>query len=111
MTGPLPEDVLEAKKGALMHTVPHHAMPATRRVRKQWVSALLWLLFCAAMVVIGLFLTPEFGAVDAPDGVPLLHTVAVHDDAVDAAVPMAAVVLLPYEQPGTPVAWAKNHVN
>jgi len=73
MTGPLPEDVLEAKKGALMHTVPHHAMPATRRVRKQWVSALLWLLFCAAMVVIGLFLTPEFGAVDAPDGVPLLR--------------------------------------
>ncbi len=89
-----------------MHTVPHHPMPATHRVREQWIFALVWLLFCAAMVAIGLFLTPELGAVDAPDGLPLLHTAALHDDAADAAVPMAATVLLPYEQPGTLVAWA-----
>lgn len=65
-----------------------------------WVFALVWLLFCAAMVAIALFLTPRIGAGYAsadlaiPDVSP---EPALDDAAIELAIPMAATVLYPNE--------------
>ena len=47
---------------------------------KPWVSALVWLLFCAAMVAVALFLTSQIGAAYASDHLPQAN------DAVAGAV-------------------------
>ncbi len=67
-------------------------MPPARAGRATWLLALAWLLFCAAMVAVVLFLTPRMGAAYAVAGVP---TVASTDSA--QAIPMAATALYPNE--------------
>ena len=75
-------------------------MPIPKASREPWLSALVWLLFCAAMVAVALFLTPRIGAAYASDDLtipddasaPVLASV---DN--EHAVPMAATVLYPNE--------------
>lgn len=90
-------------------------MPRCRSARERWLAAALaWLLFCAAMVAVGLFLTPRIGtgyAVEkriVPATIPAADSTLVAD-MVEAAVPMAATVLYPNEPGavGTPAILAK----
>lgn len=58
-------------------------MPLPPARRSGWWMALLWGTFCAAVVAIALWLSPEWGTV--------------HAEPADHAVPMAATVLYPHE--------------
>lgn len=77
-------------------------MPMRKASREPWVSALVWLLFCAAMVAVALFLTPRIGAAYAsedltiPDETPTPALANANSDS-ESAVPMAATVLYPNE--------------
>ncbi|WP_295955041.1 hypothetical protein [Rhodoferax sp.] len=75
-------------------------MPIPKPSRERWVSAVVWLLFCAAMVAVALFLTPRIGAAYASDDLTIpdevaAPTLASTDDG--HAVSMAATVLYPNE--------------
>jgi len=82
--------------------------PMPRARPGPWLHALVWLLFCAAMVAIGLYFSPgvglAFDATELPSARPS-KTLPVADTA-DHAVPMAATVLLPHEPQDAPVVWA-----
>nr|WP_315241412.1 hypothetical protein [uncultured Albidiferax sp.] len=72
-------------------------MPPRRASRGPWVSALAWLLFCAAMVAVALLLSPRIGVVDDPT-MPVEATAPVLASADgEHAIPMAAIVLYPNE--------------
>ncbi|WP_367849933.1 hypothetical protein [Rhodoferax sp. WC2427] len=75
-------------------------MPPRRAIRGPWVSALLWLLFCAAMVAVALFLTPRIGAIYASQDQglpPEVQAPALAGADGEHAVAMAAIVLYPNE--------------
>jgi hypothetical protein len=75
-------------------------MPPRRASREPWVSALVWLLFCAAMVAVALFLTPRIGAAYASEDLalpPEAATPLLASADSEQAVPMAAIVLYPNE--------------
>lgn len=75
-------------------------MPIPKASREPWVSALVWLLFCAAMVAVALFLTPQIGAAYASDDLTVpdeAGTSVLASVDSDHAVPMAATVLYPNE--------------
>ena len=90
-------------------TVRPKPMPRRRGGRESLWSALAWLVFCIAMVAVGIFLTPKIGAAYAaadqtiPSAVNTSGTTLV-SDIVDSAVPMAATVLYPNERLDTPAA-------
>lgn len=92
-------------------TVRPKPMPRRRNVRESWWSAVVWLVFCAAMVAIGLFLTPRIGAAYAAEDLVIPSTgsstkvsdgATLVSDIVDSAVPMAATVLYPNERLDAP---------
>lgn len=92
-------------------TARQKPMPRCRSARERWLAAALaWLLFCAAMVAVGLFLTPRIGTSYAAEKqiVPAAGSTLVAD-MVEAAVPMAATVLYPNEPGavGAPAILAK----
>ena len=77
-------------------------MPMRKSSREPWVTALLWLLFCAAMVAVALFLTPRIGAAYASDDLTIpdettAPALANANADSEHAVPMAATVLYPNE--------------
>lgn len=78
-------------------------MPRCRSARERWLAAALaWLLFCAAMVAVGLFLTPRIGTSYTAEkrivpATPAAAGSTLVADMVEAAVPMAATVLYPNE--------------
>lgn len=77
-------------------------MPIPKASRAPWVFALVWLLFCAAMVAIALFLTPRIGAANTSNGLTIPDETpapALANANVDSehAVPMATTVLYPNE--------------
>jgi hypothetical protein len=75
-------------------------MPPARAEPLPWVSALLWLVFCAVMVAVSLYLSPGVGAVYASEDM-FLPTEPGLPQPVSAdnehAVPMAMTVLYPNE--------------
>ncbi|WP_394790587.1 hypothetical protein [Rhodoferax sp.] len=73
-------------------------MPA-RREREAWWSAVVWLVFCVAMVGVGVFLTPRIGAAYASEDllIPPTPGTTLVSEIVESAVPMAATVLYPNE--------------
>nr|WP_315188958.1 hypothetical protein [uncultured Albidiferax sp.] len=72
-------------------------MPPRRSSREPWVSALAWLLFCAAMVAVALFLSPRIGAADGLTMPPVASAPVLASADGELAVPMAAIVLYPNE--------------
>nr|WP_315207398.1 hypothetical protein [uncultured Albidiferax sp.] len=72
-------------------------MPPRRASREPWVSALAWLLFCAAMVAVALFLSPRVGAEDDLTMPVEVSAPALAGTDGEHAVPMAAIVLYPNE--------------
>lgn len=78
-------------------------MPIPRTSLESWVFALVWLLFCAAMVAVALFFTPQIGGAYAMDDltIPADTSVLAPADTTagnEYAVPMAATVLYPHEK-------------
>ena len=73
-----------------------NSLPRLKASLEPWVFTLVWLLFCAAMVAVALFLTPRIGAAYAsndltiPDGTSAPGLASADSD---PAVPMAATVL------------------
>lgn len=75
-------------------------IPRVPRNIERWLFALLWILFCAAMVAVALFLTPRIGAADVSDASTLPDDTAapeLADTEHEHGVPMAATVLYPNE--------------
>nr|WP_315430677.1 hypothetical protein [uncultured Albidiferax sp.] len=90
-------------------TVRPKPMPRRRGGRESWLSALAWLVFCIAMVAVGIFLTPKIGAAYAAGDLVIPSTANASGatlvlDMVDSAVPMAATVLYPNERLDAPAA-------
>ena len=75
-------------------------MPTPRTRLQPWVSARVWLMFCAALVAVALFLTPRIEAAYASSDLTLpgeASKPALASADGDLAVPMAATVLYPNE--------------
>lgn len=67
---------------------------------ERWLFALLWLLFCVAMVAVALFLTPRIGSAGVSDAFTLPDDTTapeLADTEHEHGVPMAATVLYPNE--------------
>jgi hypothetical protein len=84
-------------------TVRPKPMPRIRAKGGPWWPLLAWLVFSAALVAVGILLTPDTGVAYGVEGLPA--SVA-HMQQPEQGVPMASTVLLPNEPAGTPVVWA-----